>query len=1084
MAVAERALCPVLVGRDDELTLLEDSLLAAVRGEGQIVVLAGDAGVGKTRLATETADRARKIGAAVLWGGCSEADLTLPYLPFVEAIGNWLTGVDVAALVEQLGPSAAELGQLFPQLGSVPSGSVADPSQAKLRLYEAVLSLLRNGAADKGLLFVVEDLHWADAASRELLDYITRRLRGARIMVFATYRLDEMHRKHPLLPIVQGWRRSRLAQIIELEPLPADGVAGMIAAIFDYERVSPEFRDYFHERTEGNPFVLEEMLKEAIDRGDIYRTHDRWERKEIAELGIPRSVADSILLRVERLDPDHAEMLRTGSVLGPSFDYSVLVALTGMSEAVVQAALKACVLQQLLVEEGQGSYRFRHALTREAVYEDLIGPRRLELHARAAEVLKADPSTPPVDLARHLLAAQRWTEAVPVCLAAARDAMDRRAFQEAADLADRALAHIDDELERARTLGFAGEALTNASELARAEGALERAIEVLERRGLAEEAANLHLNLGRVRWLRQRPEDAARHYEAARSVLENAGPSRMLAVAYIRLAGLAQFDLRHEETIRMARRAIEVAEAIGDDLTRVWAYLFLGGGTALSARVAEGLGWMQRAVEESLALGLQDVATNALHNTVVVYQDVGFLDRADAVLSRYEELAPTEFRTFSRPFLSGVLKLSRGRVQAALPLLEEALRVAEDGDWPAWRGWAQQWLAIALVHADRLPEAKSMLREPGAALELQELWQDLLTGLVYALSANEVQKALALAREAIEFASKAPKSGFITMLATEALCRAGVASEAGPLTAFPIEDESPTRSGGLLAAKGLIALATGRVEQAVDLLRRSADRLGSVDFMIFAWRAQRDLARALHAAGRVADARAELERSATSATEREAALERRLALDLAATLGIDLDVPETATQPAPVPVSGTSERIVTVMFADVRGYTAMTRREAPAEMHERMTTFYRWARSEIERHGGMVDRYAGDAVMASWNTAVSSLEHTLEAVDTAIALQDKASLMGLPVGVGIAVGSALVGRMTGGDNVDVIGETTNFAARLQAEAKAGEILVSQEAYRRAKQSLDSPGRLLEERFVSLKGYEESVLAFVLKRAES
>ena len=169
------------------------------------------------------------------------------------------------------------------------------------------------------------------------------------------------------------------------------------------------------------------------------------------------------------------------------------------------------------------------------------------------------------------------------------------------------------------------------------------------------------------------------------------------------------------------------------------------------------------------------------------------------------------------------------------------------------------------------------------------------------------------------------------------------------------------------------------------------------------------------------------------------------------------------------------------MFADVRGYTAMTRTSAPAEMHERMTTFYRWARSEIEKRDGMVDRYAGDAVMASWNTLVSSIEHTARAVDTAMAIQDKAHLMDLPVGVGIAVGPAFVGRMTGSDNVDVIGETTNLAARLQAQAMSGEIALSEDVYRRARPAIERRGLGVEERLLTLKGYDEPVRAYVLKR---
>ncbi|HYM67268.1 MAG TPA: AAA family ATPase, partial [Patescibacteria group bacterium] len=276
----ERVVCPVLVGRELELTDLEDALLAANRGEGQIVLVGGEAGIGKTRLATELERRALRVRMTALSGGCSEAELALPYLPFLEAFGNYLATADLDEVRRSLGSLRRELAHLFPQLEpeSEPRES-GDPTQAKLRLFEAIIALLRVPAEKTGLLLVLEDLHWSDASTRELLDYLTRRLRGMRIMLLGTYRSDEMHRKHPLAHHIQSWRRTRAAKVIELEPLPPDGVAEMVQAIFDQREVSNEFRDFLYERSEGNPFVLEELLKAAIDSGDIYHTTDRWERK-------------------------------------------------------------------------------------------------------------------------------------------------------------------------------------------------------------------------------------------------------------------------------------------------------------------------------------------------------------------------------------------------------------------------------------------------------------------------------------------------------------------------------------------------------------------------------------------------------------------------------------------------------------------------------------------------------------------------------------------------------------------------------------------------------------------------------------
>ncbi|HLQ61200.1 MAG TPA: AAA family ATPase, partial [Candidatus Acidoferrales bacterium] len=599
-----------------ELAELEDALFASGRGDGGIVVLAGDAGLGKTRLASELRQRARKLGFEVMSGACSEAELSLPYLPFLEAVGNHLARSDTQALAARLGPAGRDLAELFPQLATEPvHADRSEPTQGKLRLFEAILGLLRAAAGDHGLLLIVEDLHWADASTRELLDYLTRRLTGNRILVVATYRSDEMHRRHPLVPTVQGWRRSGLARIVELQSLPAEQVGEMVRAIFDVDQVSAEFRDLLHERSEGNPFVLEEMLKDAIDRGDVFRTPDGWDRKPVAELKLPQSVADTILLRVERLGREEAEVVRAAAVLGRTFSYPLLVAVTGLPEQTVLVALEACVRQQLLEEDpgGQDRYRFRHALTREAVYEETIVPRRRQLHARAAEVLQSLPEVSSVDLAHHLIAAGRWEEGVPACLRAAEESEKRWGMAEAAALYELALPHVGDRLEQARLLCRLGTALVWAGHSPRAQPHLEEGIRTLEAMGESREAAHYRIFLGRTHWERLRHDLARQEYELARQALEPLGPSEDLALAYMRLASLRTFDFEGPEAVQLAQRGIEVAEACGSDFARIWTCIFLAGGLDAVGRNEEANRYLEQAYQEALAQGLEYLALNAAY---------------------------------------------------------------------------------------------------------------------------------------------------------------------------------------------------------------------------------------------------------------------------------------------------------------------------------------------------------------------------------------------------------------------------------------------------------------------------------------
>ena len=277
-------LSPVLVGRQEELSQLEDALLSANRGDGQFVLLAGEAGIGKTRLARSS--RGGLASSAVRCSGGVARRPSSPSLPFVEAIGSRL-GDDEAALVRaELGPMAAELGQVFPQLGEGSSPAAGgDPAQAKVRLFESVVALLELWARAQTLLVVLDDVHWADASTRELLEYASRRLASSRVMLLATYRSDELDRTYPLTRVVQVWRRSGLADAVAVEPIGPAQVAEMIAAILATEDVDLEV-GLVHDRSEGNPFVLEEMLKEALDRG---RPLDGF------QLELPETVREAVL---------------------------------------------------------------------------------------------------------------------------------------------------------------------------------------------------------------------------------------------------------------------------------------------------------------------------------------------------------------------------------------------------------------------------------------------------------------------------------------------------------------------------------------------------------------------------------------------------------------------------------------------------------------------------------------------------------------------------------------------------------------------------------------------------------------------
>src|SRR5919198_1571500 len=415
------------------------------------------------------------------------------------------------------------------------------------QLFALEDALLAVPAREHGLLLFVEDVHWADSATRELLDHLARRLTGMRALVLVTYRSDELDRRHPLAPLLQTWRRSSVAETVTLSPLDRGEIAEMIATILDADTIGAEFRDLMHRRTEGNPFVLEEMLKEAIDRGDVVRTGHGWKPRKLEELRIPETVRDTILLRFARLDPADVEILQAAAVLGRTFDYATLVAVAGVPDATVHDALAVGVAQQLLEEvvAARATYRWRHALTQEAIHDEIVRPRRQQIHSRAADVLLA-AGTEAHETARHLLGAARFDEAVPKCVEAAEHAEASLAFAEALELLDHALPHVRDPLARARVLAQMGRLFWMDGKTAAAEEVLVESVAGLDRFGEDVEAARSRLVLGRCRWEQSRPDLSYEETEHARRVLGEQGPSADLAGAYIRLSGLYKFEFDNE----------------------------------------------------------------------------------------------------------------------------------------------------------------------------------------------------------------------------------------------------------------------------------------------------------------------------------------------------------------------------------------------------------------------------------------------------------------------------------------------------------------------------------------------------------
>ncbi|WP_165807206.1 helix-turn-helix transcriptional regulator [Nocardioides currus] len=362
-----------LVGRDAELAALIAQLGIGASGEARAVLLAGDAGVGKTRLLTELRDVAVAADWQVLAGHCLDlADGSLPYLPFSEILGRVLTErPEVAASVTERHPTLARL-QPGRRLRATDDRD-ADQSLDRGNIFAAVHDLFETLAEDGPLLVVVEDAHWADQSTRDMLSFLFSRPFAGPVALVVSYRSDDLHRRHPLRPQVAEWARLRGVERVQVEPLSDGDVRELVYAMHQTETITEASVAEIVDRAGGNAFFVEELV------GATWATGGQ----------IPAELADVLLVRLDRLDDRTLEVVRVASVAGRHVSHELLAAVTGLGAVELEGAIRSAVESNVLEQARNASYAFRHALLGEAVYDDLLPGERARLHTAFVTALQS-----------------------------------------------------------------------------------------------------------------------------------------------------------------------------------------------------------------------------------------------------------------------------------------------------------------------------------------------------------------------------------------------------------------------------------------------------------------------------------------------------------------------------------------------------------------------------------------------------------------------------------------------------------------------------------------------------------------------
>ena len=485
-------LCPTFIGRTHDLAALR-LLVEDVKGIGnsqvRAALVSGEAGIGKSRLVTEMKTYAINQGFLLLQGNCFQTDNSFPYAPLRDLLRTYLTNsiednIDLELYIQDLSKLLPDLPLLLPHLVTLPAReATSDPEQEKRRIFTTLTHFFTQQAERQPVVCVIEDLHWCDDTTLEFLFSLIRRCSQKPLFFVFTYRSDEV--QPALRHFLTQLNRERLSQEFPLSHLSRDNISSMIQMIFALQRpVQTDTLDAMYTLTEGNPFFVEETLKSLVTKGEIYYADGTWQRKPLQELSTPQSVQDAVQQRTEHLSPSAKQVLTFASVAGRRFDFALLQQVMHCDEEQLLVLIKELIAAQLVIEESAERFAFRHALTRQAIYANLLARERKTLHRIMAETIEqlhgsSLQDVQVADLAYHFYKAGVWAKAMDYGQHAGEKALALYAPRTAIEHLSRAL----DAAQRQATVSTAklylmrGKAYETLGEFEHARSDLERALE-------------------------------------------------------------------------------------------------------------------------------------------------------------------------------------------------------------------------------------------------------------------------------------------------------------------------------------------------------------------------------------------------------------------------------------------------------------------------------------------------------------------------------------------------------------------------------------------------------------------------------
>ena len=1091
----------VFVGREKEMDELRAGLEDALSGHGRLLMLVGEPGIGKTRTSEEFATYAGLRNAQVLWGRCYEGEGAPAYWPWVQVIRSFVHDRDPATLMSEMGPGAADIAQVVSEvkerLPGLPVPPALEPEQARFRLFDSITTFLKNASRSQPVVLVLDDLHWADKPSLLLLQFLARELRGARLMVLATYRDVELRRGHPLADTLGELSREGLSQRILLRGLTEHDVARFIELTAG--RKPPEaLVEAVYRETEGNPFFFNEVVRLLVADGRL----ERPEEVKSWSVTIPQGVREVVGRRLNHLSKECNHVLTVASVIGREFGLDALERVTGIPGDRLLEVLEEAVAARVVTEvpRAAGRYSFSHALIRETLYEELGTTRRVRLHRQIGEVLEAlhgDNLEPHLaELAHHFAEAVQGGDvdkAIDYASRAGERATALLAHEEAEQqyrLANQALEFQEspDDRLRCQLLLALGEAQERAGDPEKAASTLEQAMEVAESledgelMGAVALAYAPAMGRGPLAFTGAGAPLVERAL-AAQGEGDSALRGRLLAAL---AHSLVVLSAPMDRSVALAREAKAMGERLGDvglraETLNALHFILVG-----PQHTEERLAIASEAIKRAEEAGDKAAILGAHVSYMMDALELGDIKTVDAELETIYPMADETrepWYLLLRPFWSAMRSIMCGRLEEGEQQVMQAFNLGQRFQNPlATQGFGVQMFNIRLQQG-RAPEMEPLLRRTVEQNPEITAWLPALA-LFLMLAGKEAEGREIYERLAADDFKVIPMdAGWLT--AMQRLATIATYLNDKPRAAVIYDMLLPYRNRTIVIANavicdgsasrplGMLAATLEHWDEAEELFQEAIEMNRRIGARPNLARAQFEYARMLvarDAAGDRAHALQLLDEALSLFQDigMKRDIEEALKLKLQAQ-GIDTTSPQTSIDAVAASVyvdkpdlrtHAAPDGTVTILFSDIEGSTAMTERLGDQRWLELLRGHNAIVRKRVAAHSGFEVKSEGDGFMLAFQSARRALECAVD-IQRAFAKRNESADEPIRVRIGLHTGEAIK------EGDDFFGKHVNLAARVAGQAQGGEILVSS----LLKELTESAGEFAfgDGRAVSLKG---------------